>query len=155
MRLRTLGIIDRVTSLLGDRDLVAAHQHAGKIIAQSSGKLAAMVGFESPLQSDRSVVALFADDASRLPMVAELMQDPGDAQFIQGDLTLLNNEAVSYYRLGDTYTVGSLPVLTSLHWYFSQQPLLLLLLALVVVLVLSVILYRALKAAAVRRVDNA
>ena len=151
VRLRTLGLIDRVTSLLGDRDLSAAHSHAGKVVAESNGELGALVGFESPLQSDRSVVAVIAQQESRLPMVAALMQDPGDAQFIQGDLTLLNSGTVSYYRLGETYTVGSLPVLTSMHWYFSQQPLLLLLLALIGVLLLAIIMYRALRAAARKR----
>lgn len=154
VRIRSLGLIDKVTSLLGDRDIAAAHQHAGKVIAQSNGALGAIVGFESPLDSGRSVVAIFADKDSRLPKVANLLQDPGDAQFIQGDLTLLNSGQVSYYRLGETYTVGSLPVVSGLHWYFSQQPLLLLLLALVVVLVLSVVIYRALRSAAKRRVEE-
>lgn len=152
VRLRTLGMVDQVTSWFGDRDLAAARTHAGEILSQSSGDLGSIVGFESPLTSERSVVAIFANQPAQLPQVAELLQDPGDAQFIQGDLALLNDDAVNYYRLGDTYTVGSLPLLTRLHLFFSKHPILLLISALIVILLLAILIYRALRSSAKRRI---
>ncbi|MAA73682.1 MAG: cellulose synthase catalytic subunit (UDP-forming) [Salinisphaeraceae bacterium] len=151
--LRTLGWIDRVTSLIANRDIEAAQQHAGRVITESSGDLGAIVGFESPLSSDRDVVAVFARDESRLPELADLLQNPSRSQFVQGDVTLVSEGAVNYYRLGDIHYRGSLPLTTRIHWWFSQQPLLLLVLALGIVLVLAIVVYRALRSASRARVS--
>jgi hypothetical protein len=105
------------------------------------------------LSSDRDVVAVFARDESRLPELADLLQNPSRSQFVQGDVTLVSEGAVNYYRLGGIHYRGSLPLTTRIHWWFSQQPLLLLVLALGIVLVLAIVVYRALRSASRARVS--
>jgi len=81
-----------------------------------------IMGFESPLQSGRSVVALQADDPGNLASLFEAWADPELLAKIQGSVVLLQQKKVTSLAGNQTYYVGHLPLPTWLRWYFSNHP---------------------------------
>ncbi|MBA4175018.1 MAG: cellulose synthase [Leptothrix sp. (in: Bacteria)] len=118
---------------------------------QTRGPLAAISGFESPLAEGRSVVLLNATDAATLPSAAEVLLDAGKVRLVRGDLVLVRGDAVEAFRVGEVYHVGELRWWRWLWFQLHTHPLLLALLGLVMGLALSLIVYRALRLMAARR----
>lgn len=118
---------------------------------QARGPLAAISGFESPLAAGRSVVLLNATDAAALPAAAEVLLDAGKVRLVRGDLVLVRGDAVEAFRVGEVYHVGELRWWRWLWFQLHTHPLLLALLGLVMGLALSLIVYRALRLMAARR----
>jgi cellulose synthase operon protein B len=116
-----------------------------------TGRLAALMAFESPLKAARSVVVLYADRSSDLRKLADALLDTERVGLIQGDLAVVDDRTVSHTKVGQTYHLGSLPVVRKLHWFLSEQPLLLALLALLASVALATVLYRALRRARLHR----
>ncbi|HEX4870765.1 MAG TPA: cellulose biosynthesis cyclic di-GMP-binding regulatory protein BcsB, partial [Nevskiaceae bacterium] len=144
-RLRVLGPIERLRARWEGRDVRGAQDHAGQVILQAGSSLGAIMSFASPLGGDRTAVVLTAGDAKRLVDVANLFTEPGKAQFIRGDLVLLNGNEINHYALGSQYSTGSLPLLLGLRWWFSQQPILLVAAGLLVALLVAIMGFRVLR----------
>ncbi|MFC0205123.1 UDP-forming cellulose synthase catalytic subunit [Novosphingobium soli] len=102
-----------------------------------------IVSFRSPYASDRTVVALLADDGAALPALVEGMTDVKINAAIQGDLAVTRGDGMTSFALSERYWVGSLPIWMKLAYWTSQRPWLLGLftLALAVVLAGPVYLY--------------
>lgn len=83
-----------------------------------------IVGFESPLSSGRSVVAIIADDTATLPQLVEGMNDDKVNAQIQGDLAVTTGDGMTSFAIGPRYWAGSLPFWMKLAYWFSQRPLL-------------------------------
>ena len=150
-RLNLIGPIERARARWQGRDLGGAVDHAGRVILEAGRSLGAIMSFESPLSSKRTVVVMTAGDSKRLTEVTNLFTEPGKAQFVRGDLVLFNGGQINNYQLGGQYYVGSLPLLTKLRWIFSQQPLVLILLCALAALLLATVLYRVLRRMALVR----
>lgn len=144
-KLKVLGPIERLRAKWQGRDLQGAVDHAGHVILEAGRSLGAIMSFESPLTSDRTVVVITAGDSKRLTAVANLFTEPGKAQFVRGDLVLFNGNQVNNYLIADQYYVGSLPLLMHLRWWMSKQPVIMLLLSLLAALLLATVLYRLLR----------
>jgi len=71
--------------------------------------VAALVGFESPYTSHRSVVALMAGSGDTLESAVATIRDSEQSAFVQGDLSILTTGKVTSYRVAQIYTVGHLP----------------------------------------------
>ncbi len=108
------------------------------------GNLATVMAFESPLESGRSVVFLYADKAADLRKLSDMLTDPERIASIQGDFAIVDDKNVSHAKVSHTYYVGSLPWLSKLRWFFSDQPLLLGLLGSLLCLMIAAIVYRKL-----------
>ena len=115
------------------------------------GPLAAIVGFESPLQKGRSVVALTASDSSAMALISAGLNESGKIQQLHGDLGLLRGAAVESFRIHPVYYVGSLPWWQWLWFHLHSHPLLLALLGIGAGLLVTFVVYGALRAMAVRR----
>lgn len=150
-RLNIVGPIERLRAKWEGRDLDGAAEHAGKVVLEAGKSLGAIMSFESPLSSKRTVVLLTAGDSARLKNVADLFSAPGKAQFIRGDLVLLNGDELNHYVLGSQYSVGRLPFMTALRWWFSKQPLVMILITLLAALLIATVIYRLLRRMAVAR----
>ncbi len=102
--------------------------HQGAFRALSGGKgsdLSILTAFESPLAQGRSVVLISSyKNGNYVDMVNALLA-PELLSGMQGDLSLLEGDKVSSFRLGERYAVGDLPWLTQVYWYVSARPLLL------------------------------
>ena len=150
-KLKVLGPIERLRAKWQGRDLQGAIDHAGHVILEAGSSLGAIMSFESPLSSNRTVVVITAGDSKRLTAVTNLFTEPGKSQFVRGDLVLFNGNQVNNYQLGDQYHVGSLPILMRFRWWLSQQPVVMLLMSLIAALLLATVLYRVLRRMALVR----
>jgi hypothetical protein len=121
---------------------------------QAKGPLTALMGFESPLNSGRSVVALQATEGASLQQAATALLDPGKIRLVQGDLVLMRGEAIDAFRIGDVYQVGELRWWRWVWYQMRGHPLLMVLLVGLVSLLLALPLYRALRMRAERRVRS-
>jgi cellulose synthase (UDP-forming) len=82
---------------------------ASALQASTSESVSALVGFESPYNSHRSVVVLLAGSGETLETAVASVRDSETSAFVQGDLSILTTGKVTSYRVSQTYTVGSLP----------------------------------------------
>lgn len=150
-KLKVLGPIERLRAKWQGRDLQGALDHAGHVILEAGSSLGAIMSFESPLSSNRTVVVITAGDGKRLTGVTNLFSEPGKSQFVRGDLVLFNGDQVNNYMLGDQFNVGSLPILMHCRWWLSKQPVVMLFLSLLAALLLATVLYRVLRSMALVR----
>ena len=122
----------------------------GRTTLEGEGALAALVGFESPLHSGRSVVALTANDSAAMERVSAGLNDSGKIQQMRGDLVLLRAETIDSFRINPIYYVGSLPWWQWLWFHLHSHPLLLALVGIGTGLLLTFIVYAALRSMARR-----
>lgn len=118
---------------------------AGSLNLSGVSNLTSIMAFESPLKSTRSVVFLYADKSADLRKISDVMTDPERVALIQGDFVVVDDKKVSHLSVGETYYLGSLPWLSKLRWFFSDQPLLLGLLAVLMAVLIATLMYRPLR----------
>ena len=116
-------IDDTLNLITGTRqreDLPATTQ----MTVAEDGTDAVLAGFESPLQKERSVVAVVATAASQ-PALLNALMSPALVRDIQGSTAFVRGNQVSSLLAGGTYYVGRLPPMMWLQWNLSRSPLLL------------------------------
>ncbi len=121
---------------------------------KARGPLGALIGFESPLSSKRSVIAINATEPAALAATVDAFIDPGKAVQVQGDLTLVRGDAIEAYRVGTTYNVGSLSWWRWLWYQFHTHPVLLGLIGLLMGVLIALVLYSALRRVAAQRLST-
>lgn len=107
----------------------------------ASGSLGALLGFESPRGSNRSVVALVGTDADAAGALIDALEDEGKVPLIRGDLAIVRAGDVQSYEGDSFYYVGSLPWWKWLWFHLSRHPVLLTLVTLVVATILAMWIY--------------
>jgi hypothetical protein len=117
----------------------------GNLQLSGAGGLAAIMAFESPLQSKRSVVFMYADKPADLRKITDVLSDPERMNTIHGDFAVVDDKNVSHTKVSETYYLGSLPVMSKVQWFLSDQPLLIGFLGLVVCLLLATLAYRLIR----------
>lgn len=118
---------------------------------KAQGPLGALIGFQSPLASGRSVVVINGTEAAALPATVNVLLDSSKAFHVHGDLTLVRGETVEAFRIGDVYQVGHLSWWRWLWFQLHNHPLLLALLGLLVGVIVALLLYGVLRSIAARR----
>jgi cellulose synthase (UDP-forming) len=113
-----------------------------------------LIGAQSPFDAQRSVVAVLGDSPQRLQDMVLALRNKADMSLIQGDLVLKNGDHITSYRTAPRYMVGSLPLWMWPDWYLGGNPLALYLVSLVGVGLVAYVIWRRLKARALRRVGN-
>lgn len=127
------------------QDVQAVPKPNGDFAQLTTGSISAMMAFESPLKTGRSVVVLYADKAAGLQKIAGLLTDPERVSSIQGDFIIIDDKDIFHTKVSDTYHIGSLAIGSKLRWFFSDQPFLLGVLGLLVCSILAAALYRPLR----------
>jgi hypothetical protein len=94
---------------------------AWRLAAQGEGPLAALVGFESPLRSGRSAVAVLASSREQQSLVWKALGEPGMVSRMHGDVVVLRGDQIESYDSGARYSLGHLPFWSGLWWLFSQH----------------------------------
>ena len=116
------GVLSSVYRLFGD----TSEQDRQKLVNQLSTPLTddavAMVGMESPLTKGRSLVALLAAAPQGLDQIVSDMRDPAYSRYIQGDLSILSGDQATSFRIGTTFTFGSVPFWVWPSWYLQDAP---------------------------------
>jgi cellulose synthase (UDP-forming) len=120
-------------------------------LAAPGEALGALLAFESPLRSGRSVVALTGSSPEGMEAMLTALRDPEQLPRVQGDLALLSGGRVQAFRVGSTYTVGSLPPWMWPDYYLGNNPYALLLLLAGALVLLAAPLYWILRRRAARR----
>lgn len=112
-----------------------------------------MMGFESPIESQRSVVAIVGSDQG-VKQILDAMLSPEDVQAIRGSVVYSKPGTVTSLLDEKTYSVGSLPILTWIRYYLSGTVWLNLVLLLGAALMFAVVFNRVLKQKAQRRLEK-
>ncbi len=120
-------------------------------LAAPGEALGALIGFESPLKSGRSVVALTGSSPAGLESMVIALRDPEQVPRVQGDLALLSGGRVSAFRVASTYQVGTLPPWLWPEFYLGNNPWFLLGVLLVVLILVPAPLYWILRRRAAQR----
>jgi len=111
-----------------------------------------LTGFESPLQSGRSVVVVAGGDAQGLADAVDALNTTGkDAGAIQGSLVVVNGKTVDPLVADEQYFVGSMGPFRYAQWLMSRHAGWMLLVTALGVLLASGLAYMALRAKARKR----
>ena len=138
----------------GDHDAELALRRAGEMLASGGNNIGAMMQIESPLSSGHSVILLTAGTSDYLLKTAIGMLDPELRKKYQGDLVLVKDNLVESLSVGETYSSGHLPIMTSVRWHLANQPLLLVVLLVIASVIAAVILFRLLRRRAAVRLGS-
>ena len=120
-------------------------------LAAPGESLGALIAFQSPLSSSRSVVALTGTSAAGMEAMVTALRDPEQVPRVQGDTAILSGGRVQAYRIGSTYTVGSLPPWLLPEYYMRDNPYILLGILLLVLLLIPAPIYWVLRRRAAQR----
>lgn len=115
---------------------------------------ALIAGFESPLRSSRSAVALISAPGQSDDDLGSALLDDDMLASIQGGMVVIHGRTVSVTSNGAPYHVGALPPIEYLRWILSAHPLALVLGGVLAALVLAAVFYRLLRARAARRLKE-
>lgn len=136
--------------LLPDDDRAA---HAQTTMS-SDGPMAAIVGFQSPYNDSRSVIALLADSPRGYRLLNNALNDSGKRAAIAGSVAVIREADVQGIRVGGIYYAGHLPWFERLWFALSNRPVLLAILAAVSVVLLAWVLWRLLRILSRRRLKG-
>jgi len=137
------------------QDVQATPTTKGNLNLSGTGTLTTMMAFESPLQSTRSVVFLYADKSTDLQKISDVLTDPERVASVQGDFAVVQDKSVNHAQVSPTYYLGSLPPMSKLRWFLGDQPMLLSLIGLLVCLLIAALLYRPLRGMVAKRLKKA
>jgi cellulose synthase (UDP-forming) len=129
---------------LGDEPR-AAREQAQAMLTSTGDGLGILMGFESPLRSGKSVVALTGTTPQGLEQMLAALRDPEQAPRVQGDLAILSSGRITGFTLGNHYTVGTLPPFIWPQYFLQTRPDLLLLLLAISCAIIAVPAYWALR----------
>jgi hypothetical protein len=120
---------------------------------RASGSMGALMSFESPISSGRTVVALVGSDDGASRAVIAALADDSKVPLIRGDLTLVRGTELQSRQGSQVYFVGSLSWWQWLWFHFSRHALLLTLVCLVTAIAAALLIYGWLQRLASRRLE--
>ncbi len=127
---------------------------AGRAILSLGGPMAALIGFESPYESGKSVVALASTSSAQLGDVLDALDDSNAVSRMRGDLTVVRLKQVEGLRVGEHYFVGDLPWYARIWVHVSNHPALMALAGILAGLIVALTVFWALSRLAARRAGN-
>lgn len=141
-------VLDDADTPVGDRTA------ASRTTIISDGPMAAIIGFQSPFNQQRSVVALLADSPRAYQLLNNALLDSGKRAAIYGSAAIIRESGVNSLRVGDSYFVGHLPWWERLWHALASHPVLMALFAVVVVLLVALMVWRLMRLVTRRRLGN-
>ncbi|QQC67255.1 cellulose biosynthesis cyclic di-GMP-binding regulatory protein BcsB [Paraburkholderia ginsengisoli] len=154
---RTFQISDIVFKLEdwwhGERGVERTPARADLTLVSSNGA-ALLTGFESPLQKNRSAVALVSAAGQSDADLSSALLDADVLPKIQGAMAVVHGRDVTITSNGDAYYVGHLSPQEYLRWALSSHPLLLMLGGVLAALIVAALFYRTLRSIAARRLKD-
>ena len=146
----------RLRTWISPDDRVNRRTARNSVALGSGGAGAYLAGFESPLDSGRSVVVLAGANGENLANIAGALR--GDSEYdqpVQGSLVVVNGTRVNPLVAEDEYYVGSLGIVRYLQWLLARNLGWMVFFTALGVLLASVFLYLTLKARANARLKDA
>lgn len=114
---------------------------------------AAVIGFQSPYNDQRSVVALLADSPRGNELLTNALNDSGKRAAMFGSVAVIRESGVNSLRVGDIYYVGHLPWFERIWFALSNHPILLAIFAAISIVLLAWVLWRMLRIISRRRLS--
>lgn len=115
-----------------------------KVTVQSQGKLGIISGFQSPFNSQRSVVSMIATSDSAFAMLSNALIADDKTSQVNGSSTIINSQGIKTVRTDEQYFIGHVPIYTLVWFHFSEHPFILALLSILTLLLISFLLWRLL-----------
>ena len=125
-----------------------AKPRSSEVSFNSDSTDAVITGFESPLQSGRSVVVLASNQPMGLQQAVNALLDPDLVMGIQGSTTVIRGKQIDSLVAEQSYYVGHLNPLIYMQWFLSRNPLTLIVLGAASALLIALLLYLSLRARA-------
>lgn len=122
-----------------------------EVTLQSLGDLGAFISFESPLASERTVVAVTGSTPAAMRNTLDALDDGGLVRNIRGDVAFVSNHNASSYQVATEYYVGELSWWRIAWFHLAKHPVLLALAGLIASFIGAVFLYTTLKRRAEQR----
>lgn len=116
--------------------------------------IAALVGMQSPIHPQRSIVALLASTADDYALLRQTLADPGKREALDGSVALIRSSGISSQFVGEPYYIGHLPWWLLLWFHLSRYPVLLASLAVLSVLFGAFLAWRLLRMIGRRRLGE-
>lgn len=114
-----------------------------------------LVSFVSPVDEERVVVAILANEADRLSDMVASLARPEIGAKIRGDLAILGSDTEpKAFSVGPKTVVGEVPWHMELRWYFGRNVLLMVVALLLTVVLCASALYFVLKRRAAYRLSS-
>ena len=104
-----------------------------------------LIGARSPLNGDRSVVAVTGSTPQGMEAMVGALRDPQLLPQIQGDVAFLANGRMESFKVSRNFGVGSLPVTLMPQRILGTRPDLMLILLVIAALIVAIPLYWALR----------
>ncbi|PHI28027.1 cellulose biosynthesis cyclic di-GMP-binding regulatory protein BcsB [Budvicia aquatica] len=120
----------------------------------SDGTLAAITGFQSPFNPQRSVIALMASGDRGYQLLDQAWRDSGKRDAIAGSVSIVRESGVNSIRVGETYYVGYLPWWDKMWYKLSSHPVMLAVVAVFSVILVALLLWRGLRRVSRRRLNS-
>ncbi|HEY5209382.1 MAG TPA: cellulose biosynthesis cyclic di-GMP-binding regulatory protein BcsB [Stellaceae bacterium] len=114
---------DRIQLLFDWRNRRSHVSEVNDWVQAAPGGEGALMGFRSPLNDDRSVVAITGTSPAQVAGVAGTLQSSDRVQKVQDDLVLIRANDIQSFRMTRRYDVGTLNRWTWLRWNLSDQPI--------------------------------
>lgn len=113
-----------------------------------------VTGFQSPLNSDRSVVVMAAPNAAALSQATSALHNDLLLKKLSGSSLIIDGEYVTVLEDRSTYHVGQLGWFRHTQWFLERHILLATIISLLASLVAGILLYISFRARAQRRLQN-
>ena len=127
---------------------------AARVGFEDTGPIAALIGFASPLQQGRSVVAVTATDPSSMTQILDALDNSSLVSQMRGSIVFARGGAVESTLVGETYYVGELSILDFIWFHLSNSALLLASISVLVSVLFAIVLWRTLRAVAAKRLRH-
>lgn len=115
-----------------------------QVNTQSMGRLGIISGFQSPFDSERSVVSLIATNDAAYPLLNDALLINEQTAQITGSSAVINSQGIKTIKTDEQYFVGYVPIHTLIWFHFSDRPFLLAVLSIITLLLISFLLWRLL-----------
>jgi cellulose synthase operon protein B len=146
---------ERVEAVFDWRNRGSASSAVNEWLAAKPSGAGALMEFRSPLDAQRSVVAITGTDPAHVLAVSRVLQSNDEVTQVQGDFVLTRGPGLASFRIARRYDVGSLARWTWLRWNLSDQPIVIVILLFAACAALSAVAFVILGIKARRRLQGA
>lgn len=120
----------------------------------STEPMAAIIEFQSPYYSERSIVALLADSTHGFSMLNNTLTDKLKQDKIFGSATVIKESEVNSVIVGNVYHVGHLPWWLRIWITLKNYPIFLAIISIITAIILSIISWHLLTSISRRRLNT-
>ncbi|HWK44883.1 MAG TPA: UDP-forming cellulose synthase catalytic subunit [Stellaceae bacterium] len=154
LRAQVSTTMERVFTALDWNGGASDRDSASQVLASAGTDFGALIALQSPLAQGRSAVMIVGAKPENLTQLVNTFRSRDLNPGVQGDLTILNGDKITSFRVGDTYTSGVLPFTTRIRYLLADKPLALIVFTLIGVALISIMLYGLLKRIATTRLRS-